>query len=851
MSSLFRMSKTLESVVNYIRDILRKEGITGMDSINHCIAFVVCKMIDSDMCEKYGIDENYMYDNMMVDDDGNEIGNQELYDRFYSGDENSFIGQLYCVLGFKNIQFKLVGTINLKDIMKRLRSFDPKQIESNYDIIGTIYEIHLRSGTSNAMRDLGQYYTHRLVIEHMIKMCDPVAEDGEVETIVDPTMGTGGFLTMAIKYLNNKYGNIDWASNKDNIFGFDIDENVKNMALLNAFMETGELFADTICKQDTLSHDMTFSDGTRLEKVKIILANEPMGIKNINFSACCNRIRKDLKSGTKAEPLFLNLFMEALDEGGRCAVIVPDGVLFNDSTLHSSIRKKLVDKFNLKKIVALNDKFFLNTGVKTSIMFFVNDGTKTNEVVFSELKLNNGVLDENEIITVKYTDIKNSKYSLFVNKYNVKKQEQYGNVEYKMLGNLTTICSGVKCGMPEDMFCDDETQPKYIRIVNLYDNSIDGEYKYLSKKGCEKTKNNRFSTNDLYFSIVGTVGLCGIINNEFQGAVHSGNIVRLTEITDVLPKYLMYYLNSNECKIKIDEITTTTTQPATSINKIQELEIPIPDIRIQQKIVDAFEALNNLTKSCKNNIEMLKIAMKQYITLNTKNEQKCEMGAACSFLGKSTRNASFGTDDGVYNFYTSGANTKKCDVADYSDESIIVGTGGMASIKYDANYSCSADNFVAVSTDTRTVVIKYIYYYLQQNIDLLENGFKGSVIKHLSKEYLETLEIPLPSIEKQNKIVAYCDGTNDLINQLEKRIVENEEEMKSIIPLYLDMTEKTEEEVVKAPMEKQQEDDEPKIIKDGRKQYYLVGTKLYKIKKDKTCGALYGFYIDGKIVENK
>ena len=72
----------------------------------------------------------------------------------------------------------------------------------------------------------------------MIKLCDPILkENGEIETILDPTCGTGGFLSMSIKYLNKTYNNsINWSINKNNIFGFDIDNNVKNMTLLNLLL---------------------------------------------------------------------------------------------------------------------------------------------------------------------------------------------------------------------------------------------------------------------------------------------------------------------------------------------------------------------------------------------------------------------------------------------------------------------------------------------------------------------------------------------------------------------------------------------------------------------------------------
>jgi len=97
----------------------------------------------------------------------------------------------------------------------------------------------------------------------------------------------------AKSWLLEKYNNkIDWGKNKSNIIGFDIDENVRNMALLNIFLECGELCNETIVKQDTLHCDLRFSSGIVLEKAKIILANEPMGIKNIKFATEKNNIQE-------------------------------------------------------------------------------------------------------------------------------------------------------------------------------------------------------------------------------------------------------------------------------------------------------------------------------------------------------------------------------------------------------------------------------------------------------------------------------------------------------------------------------------------------------------------------------
>ena len=69
-----------------------------------------------------------------------------------------------------------------------------------------------------------------------------------------------------------------------------------------------------------------------------------------------------------------------------------------------------------------------------------------------------------------------------------------------------------------------------------------------------------------------------------------------------------------------------------------------------------------------------------------------KLGDICEFMPKSKRNASFGQSTGQYNFYTSSEKVQKCDVVDYIDECLIIGSGGVANIKLDKNFSCSADN---------------------------------------------------------------------------------------------------------------------------------------------------------------
>lgn len=167
---------------------------------------------------------------------------------------------------------------------------------------------------------------------------------------------------------------------------------------------------------------------------------------------------------------------------------------------------------------------------------------------------------------------------------------------------------------------------------------------------------------------------------------------------------------------------------------------------------------------------------KKTIKCNKDYELK-KLGDICTFLPKSKRNASFGQLTGKYNFYTSSDKVQKCDIADYNEECIIIGSGGVANIKIDNIFSCSADNFILKTNNN-----KYIYYSIKSNMKLLIDGFTGSTLKHISKEYLINLEIPIPKSEK--KIKYWVDKISepfDNKNKYELKLKELELEIKNKI----------------------------------------------------------------------
>lgn len=146
----------------------------------------------------------------------------------------------------------------------------------------------------------------------------------------------------------------------------------------------------------------------------------------------------------------------------------------------------------------------------------------------------------------------------------------------------------------------------------------------------------------------------------------------------------------------------------------------------------------------------------------------------------------FKLGEGKYPFYTSSDTlSKTLNEFLFEKESLIFGTGGLASIHHSNDkFAVSTDCFVTQPKDLKSVYAKYVYFYLSGNMHLLENGFKGAGLKHISKGYIEDLEIPLPSLKIQQKIASILDKADEL-RQYNKQLIEKYDALTQ--SLFLDM----------------------------------------------------------------
>lgn len=237
---------------------------------------------------------------------------------------------------------------------------------NNKDIMGDVYEYLL--GKIAAAGENGQFRTPRHIIRMIVELMEPKLED----RILDPAMGSAGFLVESACYIREHYKkellkkDIK-AKYKSTMFsGYDTDQSMLRIGAMNMMLHGVE--EPNIKYQDSLS-----GDNTERNFYSLIMANPPF-----TGSVFQEEISKDLLAlakTKKTELLFVALFTQMLDVGGRCASIVPDGVLFGSSTAHKAVRKELVENQRLEAVISMPSGVFKPyAGVSTAILVF----TKTN-----------------------------------------------------------------------------------------------------------------------------------------------------------------------------------------------------------------------------------------------------------------------------------------------------------------------------------------------------------------------------------------------------------------------------------------------------------------------------------------
>ena len=256
------------------------------------------------------------------------------------------------------------------------------------DLRGDLYE-YMISKLQTAGR-IGQFRTPRHIINMMVELMEPQITD----IIIDPACGTGGFLIYSGQYIrehNKEKLRLDKKAREhyqNKMFtGYDTDQTMLRITAMNTVLHGME-------NADIRFNDSLSKDNTDEEKYTMVLANPPF-----KGSLDSDAVAPNLTSVTstkKTELLFLALFLRILDAGGKCACIVPDGVLFGSSKAHKDIRRVLVEKNQLRAVISMPSGVFKPyAGVSTAVLVFTKTGTGgTDKVWFYDMKADGFSLDD-------------------------------------------------------------------------------------------------------------------------------------------------------------------------------------------------------------------------------------------------------------------------------------------------------------------------------------------------------------------------------------------------------------------------------------------------------------------------
>ncbi|MCH5211687.1 MAG: SAM-dependent DNA methyltransferase [Oscillospiraceae bacterium] len=285
--------------------------------------------------------------------------------------------------------FKLPTPLVLDKVVTSLDGiYELMKNSDDTDVRGDVYEYLLNKIAQSGLN--GQFRTPRHIIKMMVAMMQPKPDD----VICDPACGTSGFLVSAGEYLkeNHKEEIFYNKQKKDHymnsmFFGYDMDRTMLRIGAMN--MMTHGVDSPFIEYRDSLSDQNTDRD-----KYSLILANPPFK-GSLDYDIVSADLLKMCKT-KKTELLFLALFLRMLKVGGRCACIVPDGVLFGSSTAHKAIRKEIIENNRLEAVISMPSGVFKPyAGVSTAVLIFTKTGHGgTDKVWFYDMKADGFSLDD-------------------------------------------------------------------------------------------------------------------------------------------------------------------------------------------------------------------------------------------------------------------------------------------------------------------------------------------------------------------------------------------------------------------------------------------------------------------------
>jgi restriction endonuclease S subunit len=799
-SSIMASVEAFKSAVVRIRDILRGPGvaITGMDSMRHICLYLLSRYMTKDKVKSLGVPDEFAWENLIETAQTKNGGVQKALDCFFHKEADCLVNHFDRLFGTENFSFDIKNPAKHKEMLEILDKVNMEGVDCQMDILGWVYEQHLKTGSS-AARDLGQFFTDRFICDYMAALCKPgFKSKGVPESVCDPSMGTGGFLTSYMKFYKKHHIDkpVDWSIQNKEIHGCDTDPKVAGVARLNLFMESGGNRAVNLRTHDSLYGDLTQTG------YDLILANMPFGLKGIKHAECCERVKNLKIRGTKSEPLFLQLMMVSLNRGGRCAVVVPDGMLVNGSTCHDETRKHLLDNFELKRVIKMKGQFFMNTGIQPSILFFENTGKPTSLVEFWDvIKGANGDIEETMVLSVPRAKF-DASCSFDMRRYQ----------EVKAVAN--------PAGFPMIKMGD------YLEDVKTGKNKndlIEGDYPFYMSNGISQYANTYQFDGEYVLT-----GRCGSLNGSqyyVNGKFSASDFTYVLKPKDGLSaKYLYYYMRF----IDWTKWQTGTTMKGIRREVITNYAMPLPPLETQKEIVAtldriyapgttelaetlkltdkamdivlanpggaSLEPIVEAQRLMRKSAQMVADVKAQMVALmrsvNMRGFDMKKLDDCVSIVRGNLVDSDADASKNIYPYYAGKRITGYAPTYAFEGDKFILNyrvnttdnvTGLCQFVS--GKYNCSRFSWLMSNKDDAITNIKYMYYYLDSyNFTGMATG---TSIKEINSTNLKQVVVPIPPIDFQLSLVKRMNDLESQLSSLENLGKQAEDNARFILDSYL------------------------------------------------------------------
>ncbi|TNB59944.1 restriction endonuclease, partial [Campylobacter helveticus] len=729
--------------------------------------------------------------------------------KFYSNNDFAF-------LEVHNKELFLQNALVLKEIIELFSPYKLTQNSTN-QFLGNLFELFLQKGMK---QDEGQFFTPIQICEFIMYALplDSMLSSKPLK-VLDFACGAGHFLNTYANELK-RYATQDLQEHYKQIYGIEKEYRLSKVAKVSSAMygqnEINILYADALATHE-LENPKTDSGNKQKPQINnhsfdLLIANPPYSVKGFletlsakskkTYTLFTNEI--NIETNNAIECFFIERANQLLRDNAKAAIILPSSILNKDG-IYKSTREILLINFDFIAIVELGSGTFGATGTNTIILF---------------LRKKENFTPENATISQDYSNIKNyiesghlsqnEPYKDYINAFNAYcdfRGFDKGEYESFLNGSLESYPFGwvQGVGVQNSKNVKSTTQLLELDTFKEYHAAFKetSEYKkLLDSKAYKDSKDKDTLAYNAFLAYARAIEKDKLLY--FSLALNQAPIIIKAPSDNKEQKKFLGYEWSNR---KGDEGLKELHSPY--LSPLFERDNPHNPNKLAHLVRQAFVSadmggVRGLGREKASQIEsnpipqdlspyafkaklidMLdfsKVDFNKAISLNPTNSQgegktqnpfeNCKfelvkLGEVLKDLGKGKRPASFADFNGEYNFYKSSLEIYKCTAYDFDTEAIIIGDGGTANIHYCKGKFSATDHAYIFERLNDEISLRYIYFVIRNNLNLLQAGFKGIGLQNIAKKFIkEQVKIPLPPLEIQKQIVAECEKVEEQYNTI-------------------------------------------------------------------------------------